>query len=88
MCEDYNSVLAKVLYYYVLLTVTETKLRHVTKGLTTMEEREQIIRYRATATFRRPQIKQYTVSDEGRAITKLTGKSYQDLEHYISPLRE
>ena len=34
----------------------------------------QIIRYRATATLRRPQIKQYTASNAG--ATKPTGTSY------------
>ena len=36
----------------------------------------QIIRFRATATLRRPHIKQYTVSNEGGGATKPTGTSY------------
>ena len=35
----------------------------------------QILQYRATTTLRRPQIKQYTISNEGGAATP-TGTSY------------
>ena len=42
-----------------------------------IKEQRQIIRYRATATIRRPQTKQYTASNEGGGVvTKPTGKSY------------
>ena len=36
----------------------------------------QIIRYRATVTLRRPQIKQYTTSKDGGGVTKPTGAAY------------
>ena len=40
--------------------------------------RRQIIRYRATTTLRRPQMKQYTVSNGGGGVvTKPTGTSYE-----------
>ena len=49
------------------------------RNLRLLSRTRQIIRYRATATLWRPQIKQYTASNEGGGFTKLSGTFYKDL---------
>ena len=45
------------------------------KTLCDFTRTREIVRYRATSTLQRPQIKQNTVSNEGRGVTKPTGTS-------------
>ena len=64
-------------YTYLISVLFHTFSSYLAKLQTLKVLRtRQIIRYRATATLWRPQIKQYTVSKERGGGTKPTGTSY------------